>query len=164
LASRDDPDAFPEQRLAQERAVAYRYCFGSSRQSTSTGAFAAFQVSGLSLHCLAWIADRALNDRPSDRLRSRIIAELNEVSCIAQREHCREAWSRKIAIVRWLADEASSVPRSLRAAADFHIVETVRLGFTEKWLAPRVKLNAWYTLVTRQMLDGCGNGSLLGAN
>jgi hypothetical protein len=27
-----------------------------------------------------------------------------------------------------------------------------------------VKLNAWYTLVTRQMLDGCGNGSLLGAN
>jgi len=44
LASRDDPDAFPEQKLAQERAVAYRYCFGSSRQSTSTGAFAAFQA------------------------------------------------------------------------------------------------------------------------
>jgi hypothetical protein len=49
-------------------------------------------------------------------------------------------------------------------AADFHIVETVRLGFTEKWLAPRVKLNAWYTLVARQMLDGCGSGGLLGAN
>jgi hypothetical protein len=110
LVSRDGPDAIPEQRLAQERAVAYRYCFGSSRQSTSTGAFAAFQVRGLSLHCLAWIADRAFNDRPSDRLRSPIIAALNEVSCIAQREHCREAWSRKIASVRWLADEASSVP------------------------------------------------------